>query len=90
MSNALDKSLDDIISSGKKNQRQKKQQGKLRGSGAKTPAGQKKQQQLQKKAAEKLVFKATAPKVDLSYATKVLVLGLPNDLKPNMIKVRDT
>lgn len=92
MSTALDKSLDEIIANGRSARRpnkanKAKQAGKLRGSGTAKTAGisKKQQQQVSKKAVAQLLQKAAA--YDASYATKVIVTGLPKDLTKQMIKV---
>lgn len=79
---SLDKSLDDIISSTR---------GK-RFSGKKKIVGKKQVNKttLKPKTFQKLANKATARAstlLDSSYATKVVVYGLPKDLKQDSIKV---
>lgn len=90
MSAALDKSLDDIISSGKKTKIASKKRvaaarpatrvGKKVGS-AKKPVV------ASKKAAVAPNAAAIAKHLDLTYATKVVVHGLPRDIKQDAIKV---
>jgi THO complex subunit 4 len=80
---ALDKSLDDIIkSSGKKSIKPKKFANKSKPTkvGKSLRTTQKKPVSFKKVAVAK-------PTVDLSYATKVVVYGLPKDLKQDNIKV---
>lgn len=83
MSAALDKSLDDIISSTKRAKKvasKKKPVGKGIGKAQKKPIVSFKKD----KPAPKPV---ALPGVDLSYATKVVAHGLPRDLKQDNIKV---
>lgn len=93
MSNSLDKSLDDIISSGKKGkkvgrklQQQKKAAGKLR-SATLTPGGKAVAAKKQKAQTQRATAQVLSNQLDASMATKVIVDGLPKDLKSNMIKV---
>lgn len=80
MSAALDKSLDDIISStrrAKKVAAKKKPVGKGIGKPQKKPIV----------AIKKTKPAPSSPAVDLTYATKVVAHGLPRDLKQDNIKV---
>lgn len=91
MSATLDKSLDDIISSGKKTRVANKKRvaaarpatkvGKKVGSAKKPIVLQKKATPAGPSAA------AIAKHLDLTYATKVVVHGLPRDIKQDGIKV---
>lgn len=81
---ALDKSLDDIIkSSGKKSIKPKKFANKSKP----TKVGKSLRTTQKKPVSFKKVAVAAKPTVDLSYATKVVVYGLPKDLKQDNIKV---
>lgn len=85
MSAALDKSLDDIISSTRKAKKvaaKKKTVGKAVGKGV--GKAQKKQTISFKK--EKPTTNKVAS-VDYTYATKVVANGLPRDLKQDNVKV---
>lgn len=81
---SLNKSLDDIISSSKKTLRSKRatrvgkvgKTGKKAGSAAKKPIVSFKQPTV-----------AKGVLVDMSYATKVVVSGLPKDIRADAIKV---
>lgn len=83
MSAALDKTLDDIISSTRKT---KKVAPKKKVVGKGVGKVQKKQQIVSFKKAAK---PAPAPRqaLDVSYASKVVAHGLPRDLKQDAIKV---
>lgn len=84
---ALDKSLDDIISTSKKPFKGKKFVNKKISTnkvGKKVGASNKKPIVSFKKAAPAA---KQEPSVDLSYATKVVVYGLPRDIKQDAIKV---
>lgn len=86
MSASLDKSLDDIISSSKP----KKFPARKAKVGKKVGAIKKKPAVAIKKSVPKPVLKALQKKadtVDLSYATKVVVQGLPKDIKQEGIRV---
>lgn len=83
MSAALDKSLDDIISSTRK---AKKVANKKKAVGKGVGKVQKKQVVSFKKD-KPATKKAAAPAVDLSDATKVVAQGLPRDLKQQNVKV---
>lgn len=82
MSAALDKTLDDIISSTRK---AKKVATKKKAVGKGVGKVQKKQQVVSFKKAKPAPAKPAA--LDLSYATKVVAHGLPRDLKQDAIKV---
>lgn len=89
MSATLDKSLDEIISSTRKAKKavtKKKTVGKGIGKAKKLPIVSFKKD---KPAATKASAKAgaAAPVVDFSYATKVVVHGLPRDLRQENVKV---
>lgn len=81
---ALDKSLDDIISNSRKTVRSKTRgtKGKV---GKRVGSSNKKPIVSFKKAAPPVSKKT--PAVDVSYATKVVVYGLPKDLKADAVKV---
>ncbi len=83
---SLDKSLDDIISTSRKSIKSKRLNrggnGKV---GKKIGASNKKPIVSFKKSAPAAPKKSTA--VDVSYATKVVVYGLPRDIKLDAIKV---
>lgn len=85
MSASLDKSLDDIISSSKT----KKFPARKAKVGKKVGAIKKKAPVTIKKSVPKPVLKALQKNdtVDLSYATKVVVQGLPKDIKQEGIRV---
>lgn len=90
MSTALDKSLDDIISSSRKTKKvqanRKKTVGKAVGKGV--GKAQKKQPVVTfKKSKPAAAPKAATPAIDLTYATKVVAHGLPRDLKQENVKV---
>lgn len=82
---SLDKSLDDIISSTKRPARKFARSTKTNKVGKKVGAASKKTIVSFKKAAPAAA--AAKVSVDLSYATKVVVSGLPKDLKQDNIKV---
>lgn len=84
MSAALDKSLDDIISSTRK---AKKVAAKKKAVGKGVGKVQQKQAVSFKKDKPVAKKAAAAPRVDLSYATKVVAQGLPRDLKQQNVKV---
>ncbi|KAF7581525.1 putative RNA annealing protein [Clavispora lusitaniae] len=89
MSTALDKSLDDIISSSRKTKKvqanRKKTVGKAVGKGV--GKAQKKQPVVTfKKSKPAAAPKAATPAIDLTYATKVVAHGLPRDLKQENVK----
>ena len=82
---SLDKSLDDIISSSRKSikSRRATRVGKVAKSGKSVGSASKK---------PIVSFKKSTPvpktaQVDLSYATKVVVSGLPKDIRADAIKV---
>ncbi|EAZ63059.1 RNA annealing protein [Scheffersomyces stipitis CBS 6054] len=81
---SLDKSLDDIISSTKRPARKFARSTKTNKVGKKVGAASKKTIVSFKKAAPAAA--AAKVSVDLSYATKVVVSGLPKDLKQDNIK----
>ncbi|KAJ8145654.1 hypothetical protein METSCH_D01540 [Metschnikowia aff. pulcherrima] len=87
MSTALDKSLDDIISSSRKARKvannKKKTVGKGVGKAQRKPAVAVKK--AQKPATPRSA--AVVAGVDLTYATKVVAHGLPKDLRQENIKV---
>ncbi|CAK9439448.1 uncharacterized protein LODBEIA_P35630 [Lodderomyces beijingensis] len=96
MSASLDKSLDDIISSTKKTFKSKRPDAKI-GAGAKgnhNKVGKKLTTGAVKSRKPTTVSfnrpnapkAAAAPEIDLSYATKVNVSGLPKDLKFDNVK----
>ncbi|GEQ72050.1 hypothetical protein JCM33374_g5736 [Metschnikowia sp. JCM 33374] len=90
MSTALDKSLDDIISSSRKARRVANNKKKTAGKGVgkaqkKAPVATKKApKQATKQASARPVAVVSA--VDLTYATKVVAHGLPKDLRQENIK----
>lgn len=92
MSASLDKSLDDIISSNKKTFKSKRPGAKFGAKGG-NRVGKKIGGTNNKKPIAKFNRPAAAaavaavPTIDLSYATKVNVSGLPKDLKHDNIKV---
>lgn len=81
---SLDKSLDDIISSTRKAKRATRvgKVGKTTKTGKKVGSANKKPIVSFKKPAV-----AEKPQLDLSYATKVVVSGLPKDIRADAIKV---
>lgn len=83
MSAALDKSLDDIISSTRKAKKAAAKKTVGKGIG-KAPKKQVVSFKKDKPAPKKT---PAAPAVDLTYATKVVAQGLPRDLKQDNIKV---
>ncbi|KGQ92378.1 THO complex subunit 4 [Candida albicans L26] len=91
MSASLDKSLDDIISSNKKSFKSKRPGAKFGAKGGNrvgkkiggTNNNKKPIAKFNKPAA---AVAAAVPAIDLSYATKVNVSGLPKDLKHDNIK----
>ena len=93
MSASLDKSLDDIISSNKKSFKSKRPGAKFGAKGGNrvgkkiggTNNNKKPIAKFNKPAAAAAA--AAVPAIDLSYATKVNVSGLPKDLKHDNIKV---
>ena len=93
MSASLDKSLDDIISSIKKTFKSKRPGAKFGAKGGNrvgkkiggTNNNKKPIAKFNKPAAAAVA--AAVPAIDLSYATKVNVSGLPKDLKHDNIKV---
>lgn len=95
MSTALEKSLDDIISSSRKARKvaSKQKTGKTTAAkavGKVTGKAQKKSAVVAKsgKTAKPTLLKsAAAPAIDLSAATKVVAHGLPMDLKQDVVKV---
>lgn len=99
MSTALEKSLDDIISSSRKARKvaSKQKTGKTTGKTTAAKAVGKVTGKAQKKSAvvaksgktakPTLVKSAAAPAIDLSAATKVVAHGLPMDLKQDVVKV---
>ncbi|KAG8203478.1 hypothetical protein GWM34_01616 [Candida africana] len=92
MSASLDKSLDDIISSNKKTFKSKRPGAKFGAKGGNrvgkkiggTNNNKKPIAKFNKPAAAAVA--AAVPAIDLSYATKVNVSGLPKDLKHDNIK----
>jgi THO complex subunit 4 len=78
MSSALDQSLDEILSSKPKRPVQKKKQV------AKSKVGK---AVIKPKTQKKTAASAPAAILDASYATKVVVYGLPRDIKQDAIKV---
>lgn len=99
MSAALEKSLDDIISSSRKAKKvanKKKVVGKTTAktagkvSGKGTGKAQKKTAPASKNGRSNqtaLSKKIVVPSLDLSHATKVVAHGLPTDLKHDVVKV---
>lgn len=86
MSTALDKSLDDIISSTRKTKKATAAKKKVVGKGV--GKAQKKPQAVSfKKNKPVAAPKVAAPEIDLTYATKVVAQGLPRDLKQENVKV---
>ena len=91
MSASLDKSLDDIISSNKKTFKSKRPGAKFGAKGGNRVGkkiggtnNNKTNSQIQQTCC---CYAAAVPAIDLSYATKVNVSGLPKDLKHDNIKV---
>ncbi|KAI3406150.1 YRA1 [Candida oxycetoniae] len=97
MSAALDKSLDDIISSSKKTFKSRRPGAKLGAKGSQNKVGKKLVGNKSRKPASVSFNRPNAPKsasaavvvpaIDLSYATKVNVSGLPKDLKLDNVRV---
>lgn len=90
MSTALDKSLDDIISSSRRARKVANNKKKTAGKGVgkaqkKTPVAAKKTQKQAARPAARPSSVVGA--VDLTYATKVVAHGLPKDLRQENIKV---
>lgn len=82
---SLDKSLDDIIKS-KKSVRSTKAGRGASGKVGKKVGSSKKKPIVSFRKPTPSVPRDTAP-VDMSYATKVVVYGLPKDIKSDAIKV---
>lgn len=80
----LDKSLDEIISSKKPLNMFRK---KNRRSGKRVESFSKKKVNQIKKVSHLNKIKSNKDSIDLTYATKVVVYGLPKDLKQESIKV---
>lgn len=95
MSASLDKSLDDIISSSKKTFKSRRPGAKVGAKSNQNKVGKKLTNGKAKKPATVSFNKpkaaaavaAAAPAIDLSYATKVNVTGLPRDLKHDNVRV---
>ncbi|CDK29405.1 unnamed protein product [Kuraishia capsulata CBS 1993] len=83
MSAALEKSLDDIISASKK--AAPRRDNKKKAVGSKVAKAPVKKQPT--KAAKAAPAKARAPVLDVAAAEKVIVYGLPKDIKQDALRV---